>query len=115
MKKLFAVLTIVALLSIPLYAATVNLAWDPKPVGDTRTHVRIYERTGAVAPYTYTLVATATEPATTVAIPNVSQGTKTYIARGWNGQSESGDSNAVSTVILAVPGTVTNVIITITP
>ena len=112
MKKLFVILWL--LFAVTAMAANVNLAWDSKSVGDTRTHVRIYERTG-VTPYTYTLVATAVEPATTVMLPGVTQGTHTYIARGWNGQSESLDSNAVSTVILAVPGVVTNVTITITP
>jgi hypothetical protein len=114
MKTLFATLAFL-LLTVPLYAATINLAWDAKTVGDTRTHVRIYERTGAVTPYTYTLVATAIEPATTVTVPSVTAGTHTYVARGWNGQSESADSNAVSAVILALPGVIQNVTITITP
>ena len=112
MRSLFVILWL--LLAVTAMAANVNLAWDAKLPADTRTSVRIYERTG-VTPYTYTLVATALEPATTVTLPSVTQGTHTYVARGWNTQSESVDSNAVSTVILAVPGVVTNVTITITP
>ena len=112
MKKLFVILWL--MFAVFAMAANVNLAWDAKAPADTRTSVRIYERSGA-SPYAYTLVATALEPATSVTLTGVAQGSRTYIGRGYNGQSESADSNAVSIVILAIPGVVTNVTITITP
>lgn len=95
--------------------AAVNLKfqWDAKTAGDTRTSVRIYERTGTVAPYTYTQVAEVAEPAITVTVNNVSAGTHTYVARGWNGQQESVDSNAVTSVVLNAPSAPTTVTITI--
>lgn len=115
LANILSLLLLLALMATPLFGATVTLAWDPKPTGDTRTHVRIYERTGAAAPFAYTLIGTAIEPATTIVLSSVPAGSHTYVARAWNGQSESADSNAVSVVILAVPGTVTNVTISITP
>ena len=99
--------------SIAAAAVNVRLAWDPKPAGETWTEVRCSERTGTVAPYTYTLAGTVAGGVTTVTIPNVAAGSHTYIVRSFNGQQESADSNAVTTTILSVPTSPGNVTITI--
>jgi hypothetical protein len=113
MKRFLSMLLWLLLMPTLFAAVNVKLQWDAKLAGDTRTNVRIYERTGAVAPYTYTQVAEVAEPTVLATIPNVAPGTHTYIARAWNGQQESADSNAPTAIILVPPGTITNVTITI--
>lgn len=101
-------------LAAPAFGVGVNLAWDPRPASDSRTFVRIFERTGA-APYNYTQVAQVAEPATTFTLATVSPGIHVYVVHGYNGQSESPDSNAVTTIVLTVPGTITNLTATFVP
>jgi hypothetical protein len=112
MKKLFVLFFLMAM---SLQAATVNLAWDAMPAGQAWTEVRCYERTGASAPYTYTLKGTVTgvPPTNTISITGVATGTHTYVVRAYNGQSESADSNSVQGIILAVPNAPTTITITI--
>lgn len=106
-KLLFALLMLFSLTSMA--AVNVKLQWDAKPTGDTRTSVRIYEHVGTA----YNQVGEVTEPAVTITLTGVATGSHSYVARAWNGQSESGNSNEVTTVILATPGAPTTVTITI--
>jgi hypothetical protein len=115
MKRLFLALALCLAVAATSLAATVNLTWDAKPSADTRVAVRIYERFGTAAPYTYTQIGTVSEPTNTFIVPAVTVGTHTYVVTGVNSSGESAYSNAVSAVILAIPGVVTNVTITITP
>jgi hypothetical protein len=107
-----------ALLALFLFALPLNSAvnlkfqWDAKLAGDTRTHVRIYEKVTGT-PVTYTQLAEVPEPVVNVTITGVLSGTHSYVARGWNGQEESADSNVVTITVLTVPGVPTNVTITI--
>lgn len=89
---------IIALLLFALTASAsdVILTWDPMPAGQSWTHVRIYERTGAAAPYTYTRKAEVTGDKTTATIADVAPGVHVYVARSVNGW-ESVDSNPSST------------------
>lgn len=112
MKKLLSAILWLTLAGCAFAGVSVKLQWDAKATGDTRTSVRIYERTG-VAPYTYTLVGEVSEPATTLTLNNVAVGAHTYVARGYNGQQESTDSNSVQSVILQQPAAPTTVTITI--
>ena len=93
----------------------IPLQWDAKLKGDSRTSVRIYERVGNNAPYTYNgPIADIPDPATTTMIQNPTVGTHTYVARavtqGTNGlpTQESADSNPVTTTILSAPAVPTN-------
>lgn len=114
MKRLLVVLWL--LIGTATFAAVnVKIQWDAKSPSDSRTHVRIYERAGVAPPYIYTQVAEVVEPAFSYTLNAVPAGAHTYIARAWNGQEESGDSNPASTIILAIPGVVTNITITFTP
>ena len=119
-RLLFVIASLMLFASIASAAATVNLAWDAMPAGQAWTAVKCYERTGAAAPYTYTLVGQTptvvppTAPVTTLSIPNVATGTHVYVVRSYNGQSESADSNSVQGVILAVPTAPTTITITVT-
>jgi hypothetical protein len=114
MKTLFTILWL--LIAGSAFAATVNLAWDAMPAGQNWTQVRAYERVGAVAPFTYTLVGTSGCPGCIgVSIPNVPVGTHTYIVRSWDSQQESADSNSAQGTILSVPNPPSTITITITP
>ena len=109
MRKI-AMFVLYMLVSFSLVAqVNVKLAWDAKAVGDTRTSVRVYERSGTV----YTQIVEATEPSSVVTLANVTTGTHYYVVRSWNGQQESGNSNEVTTVILQAPATPTTLTITI--
>lgn len=110
-----ATLLLLLALAPPAFGVGVNLAWDPRPASDSRTFVRIFERTGAAAPYIYTQVAQVAEPATSFTLATVSPGIHVYVVRGYNGQGESPDSNAVTTIVLTVPGTITNLTATFVP
>ena len=95
----------------------VNLQWDAKKQGDSRTSVRIYERTGTGTPYSYgSVLADVPDPTPSTVLQNISPGSHTYIARavtkGTNGipEQESADSNAVTIVVLAPPAIPTNLI-----
>ena len=90
-------------------SVNVNLAWDAKVTGDTRSSVRVYEKVGI----TYTQVAEVLEPAVVATVKNVSAGTHTYVVRAWNSQQESADSNSVQAVILQAPQAPTTVTITV--
>lgn len=96
-------------------AANLQFGWDPKPAGDARNRVRVYERTGSAAPYSYNWVGEVLEPTQSFTLNGVPAGSHVYVARGFNGQTESGDSNAVSVVIVAIPGAVTNLTVTFVP
>jgi hypothetical protein len=112
MKKLLAIGFWLLIAGSAMAAVNLKFQWDVKPGGDTRTSVRIYERTGT-GPYTFTQVAEVAEPAVTVTVNNVTPGVHSYVARGWNGQEESGDSNLVTSAVLAAPGIPTTVTITV--
>ncbi len=109
MKTILSAILWLALAVSAFAGVNLKLAWDPKPAGDTRTSTRIYEKVGT----TYTQVAEVQEPATTVTLTNVAIGTHTYVARAWNGQQESVDSNSVQSVILQAPQAPTTVTITV--
>lgn len=102
---------------VPLFAfsASVNLSWDGQLPGDTRTAVRIFERVGVIAPYTYTHISTVPDPQNTYTVNNVTEGIHVYVVRAINSQYESPDSNAVSIVILVMPGNITSLSATIVP
>lgn len=111
LKKLLSVCCAILFLSlgaIPLCAADIKLAWDAPT--ETWQYVRIYERTGASAPYAYVKVAEVPGDQTEATVTGVIPGPHTYIARAVNFW-EGPDSNAVSTP--PVPGAPT-VHITIT-
>jgi hypothetical protein len=109
MKKIILILWLI--LAVRAFGqVNVKLQWDARPSGDTRISVRIYERSGS-GPYSYTQVAEVAEPVMTATLSNVASGAHTYVARGWNGQQESPDSNAVTTTVLSAPGAPTNVTI----
>ncbi len=106
-------LVILCLMTVgPLMAAEVKLAWDPMPAGESWTHVRAYERSGAAPNYTYVRVGEVAAPLAEMNIANVVPGQHTYIVRSFNSTWESGDSNSVGTP--AVPGAPGRVTITIT-
>jgi hypothetical protein len=120
LKKIFCfVVLLMFALPIIAQAATVTLAWDPMPAGQAWTKVQAYERTGTITPYTYVKVGETPSvvppaaPVNTLAF-QAAIGTHTYIVRSTNGQSESGDSNAVQGIILATPSSPTTITITIT-
>jgi hypothetical protein len=115
MRKFLICLAVFMFLAESALAGRVQIGWDAKSVGDTRTSVRVYERTGAAAPYTYTKVGEVSEPTTTLTLPSVGVGSHTYIARAWNGQAESVDSNSVTATILQAPAAPSTVVITIVP
>ncbi len=114
MKRLLVILWL--LLAVPVMAAEVKLAWDPMPAGESWTTVRAYERAGT-APFTYTQVGEAAQPANEMTLANVVPGKHTYIVRAFNGAWESGDSNSVGTPTLpTAPGRVTiTITITVVP
>jgi hypothetical protein len=114
MKRFLSMILWLLLIPALFGATNVVFQWDAEPGGQAWTQVRIYERTGTAAPYTYALVGSAACPGCiTYTAVNVATGTHTYIARSYNGQSESVDSNPVTAVILAVPSAPTTVTITI--
>ncbi len=75
---------------------TVTFTWDPMPAGQNWQQVRIYERFGSQAPYTYAKVAEVPGNQITATVQGVSAGKHTYIARSVDGW-ESDDSQATST------------------
>jgi hypothetical protein len=86
------VIGLIFLLTIPLYAAQVNLEWDasnPAPEG-----YHVFQRE-SLDNYDYgTPIWTGNE--STCTIDNLSEGTTYFfIVRAYNGQEESGDSNEV--------------------
>src|SRR5512136_2901694 len=97
------------ILASSCFAASVKLAWDAAPAGESWTEVRAYEITGG----TYTRVATVAGNLTELTIPSVATGTHTYVVRAYNGQQESPDSNSVQGIILTAPKAPTSVSITI--
>jgi len=102
-KRFYLVLCLI-LFAIYAQAATVTLAWDAMPAGESWTSVRIYERTGIVAPYTYAQVASVACPGCTTAVVTVTAvGNHTYVARSYNGTIESADSNSVLVNVPAPP------------
>ena len=113
MRKLVILMMWVMMCGMLMAQVNLRFQWDAKQGGDSRTAVRIYERIGAVAPFTFTQVAEVAEPATTVTVLNVLPGTHNFVARAWNGQQESGDSNMVTSVVLGAPAAPTSVVITV--
>ena len=112
MRKSLAVILWLMFAVSCMAAVNVRLAWDAKPATETWTEIRCYERS-AVAPYSYALVGTVPATVTTLTLNAVPIGTHTYVVRSFNGQQESLDSNAVTTVVLSVPNAPTTVTITV--
>ncbi len=75
---------------------TVTFTWDPMPMSQSWQFVRIYERIGASAPYTYALKAEVSGAVSTATVSNVTPGIHTYIARSVD-DWESIDSNSAVT------------------
>lgn len=113
MKRLLLGIALLMILATFACAATLNFAWDPAAAGETWSLVRIYERVGAAAPYTYTKVIEVPGTAVTASALNVPAGTHTYIARSVapDGVTESNDSNAVTATLK--PGSPANLKFTI--
>lgn len=107
-----AVLAVILTLACWSRAIDVRLAWDPAPAGESWSTVRIYEKSSATPPV-YTLVAEVAGGETTVTIRSVSVGMHNYVARAWNGQVESDDSNTALINILPQPKAPTTLTITI--
>lgn len=108
MKKLLLLSMVLGILflAVSVQAATLNFSWTI-PAGENWTSVRIYERTGAAAPYTYTKIAEVACPGCTSVSANVSDASHTWIARSWNGQAESVDSTTATWSIPKPPSTFT--------
>ena len=111
MKRLAMLLGMLLFFALPGLAADITFVWDPAPAGQTWTKVRLYERTGTTSPYGYALKGEVAGAATTITITGVAPGAHTYIARSYDGQWESADSNTASTG--AVPTTPGNIRITV--
>lgn len=110
MKRAILILALIQYFTLSAFALDIKLAWDPMPAGQTWTAVRIYERVGTV----YTQVGQVVPPVATVTLASVTTGTHYYVARSYNGQSESVNSNEVMVTVLTVPGAPTALTITIT-
>lgn len=110
MKRIILIAALL-LFAVPAMAATVTLAWDPMPAGQSWTGVTAYEQIGTV--YTQVAKVTGTPPASTLSF-QATTGTHTYVVRSTNGQSESPNSNSVQGIILSTPTTPTTITITIT-
>jgi len=91
-RMLLVVFLMAAFSSIAMCDDTV-FGWDKVP-GQTWEKVRIYQRSGAAAPYTYTLKAEVDGSQTTATVTNTVPG-MIFIARSTMGFMESNDSNAV--------------------
>ena len=92
MKRLLILSCLFLCLQLMAAAATVSLAWDPAPAGQSWQKVRIYEK-GAAG---YVLLAEVAGDATTTQI-SVVPGAHAWVARGFDGVWESSDSNTVTT------------------
>jgi hypothetical protein len=108
MKRLLLI-TALMLLAVPAMAADVTFAWDSST--QPWEKVRIYERTGTVAPFTYTQKVEVAGNLTTATVTGVTPGVHYYIARSYIAPWESADSNVVNTG--NVPNAPGNVRITI--
>jgi len=109
MKKILAMALWLLLMPALWAAVNVNLSWDAMPAGQSWTQVRLYERVGTV----YTQVGQVVPPVATITLASVAVGTHYYVARSYNGQAESANSNEVTAIILGVPSAPTTVTITI--
>jgi hypothetical protein len=105
MKRLLLLLTLL-LCTSACFAGSVNLAWDPMPVTESWTLVRIYERTGTADNYTYVNRVEVPAALTSISLTGVKSGSHTYVARAFDGTVESVDSNSVTATIL--PGAPAN-------
>jgi hypothetical protein len=92
MKRLLMLSCLFLCLPLTAAAATVTLAWDPAPAGQSWQKVRIYEK-GAAG---YVLLVEVAGDATTAQI-SVVPGAHAWVARSFDGVWESSDSNTVTT------------------
>lgn len=114
MKRLYGFLTgIILILAVAQVASAADLRfeWDAAPAGQTWKTVRVYERTGAASPFTYALKGEVAGNLTTMSITGVAPGRHVYIARSFDGNWESADSNTAETG--AVPTAPGNIRITV--
>ena len=109
MKRAILILAVILCFALSAMAIDIKLAWDAMPAGQAWTAVRIYERVGTV----YAQVGQVVPPVATLTLASVATGTHYYVARSYNGQAESANSNEVTAVVLSVPSAPTTVTITI--
>lgn len=95
MKLLRNLLIALFLMQGAALAADVKLAWDPMPADQAWEKVRIYEKVGA----TYTQKGEVAGNLTQITLTGITPGTHILIARAFQTQLESADSNTVTAVI----------------
>lgn len=93
MKRILFAVIVVLIMAAAACAATLTFEWDPMPVGQNWTKVRLYEKSGT----TYTLLIEVDGTATQATATNVTPGVHSFVARSFDGTWESGDSNVVVT------------------
>lgn len=96
-------------------STNIQFSWTLNAPAEACTAYRIYERTGAVAPFVFTKVADVGPTIITTTLVNVPAGSHTYVFRPVNAGGEAADSNPIGPVtVIAAPGvnnTVTIVVI----
>jgi hypothetical protein len=93
MKRILSAAALILLMAASTYAATLTFAWDPKPVDQNWTKVRLYEKSGTA----YTLLIEVAGTSTQATVTNITPGSHSFVARSFDGTWESGDSNVVVT------------------
>jgi hypothetical protein len=113
LRKSIMLAVALLMLTIPVWATDIFLAWSPMPADQHWISVRVYERVGSVD----TKIGESSVPDNTFTVKDVSPGVHVYFVRSYDGTWESDNSNTVSTggVPLSPQGLSIRVVITIAP
>ena len=70
MKRLLLLGCLLATNVVYAHASTITLAWDPPLTGQNVVTTNIYQRNGAAAPFTYSLLGSVAQPANQFILPS---------------------------------------------